>query len=81
MYDVIRLLAPKWRSFKILDDGLVLLVRRRGDDIPSVQQAGNKAKAAKGEVDQRVGRAEATLDPHGKGREDDSQESKTEVGG
>lgn len=44
-----------------------LVVRRVGiarDDVPSVDEAGQDTQAAEGDVDQRVGRADAALDPY-----------------
>jgi len=44
-----------------------LLVRRVGvfgNDVPGVNETGEEAQAAESDVDERVGRAEAALDPY-----------------
>ena len=46
-----------------------------------MDQARNVAETAEGEVDERVGGAEAGFDPDGDGREEDGEEGEENVGG
>jgi hypothetical protein len=52
-------------AFRVVDR-LVLIhrVRVAGDDVPGVDQARDVAKTAEGDVDERVGCAEANFDPY-----------------
>ena len=47
-------------------DGLVFThwVRVAGDDVPGVDEAGDVAEAAEGDIDERVGGTEADFDPY-----------------
>jgi hypothetical protein len=47
-------------------DGLVFVhrVRVAGDDVPGVDEAGDVAEAAEGDIDEGVGAAEAYFDPY-----------------
>jgi hypothetical protein len=47
-------------------DGLVFVhsVRVARDDVPSMEEAGDVAEAAEGDVDEGVGSAEADFDPY-----------------
>lgn len=47
----------------VLGYAVVVGLRIRGDDVPGVQQARDEAEAAEGDVDERVGAAEAAFDP------------------
>ncbi len=57
--------------------------KRRGGkkSIPSVYQPGHKAQTAQRDVDERVGGADAALDPHCDGGEEDGEEGEADVGG
>jgi len=57
--------------------------KRRGGkkSIPSVYQPGHKAQTAQRDVDERVGGADAALDPDGDGGEEDGEEGEADVGG
>jgi hypothetical protein len=47
-----------------LSELVVRRVRVARDDVPGVNQTRQETQAAKGDVDERVGRADATLDPY-----------------
>jgi hypothetical protein len=51
-------------TFGFLFDLLVCRVGILGDDVPGVDETGEEAQAAESDVDERVGRAETTLDPY-----------------
>jgi hypothetical protein len=51
-------------TFRFLFDLLVCRVGVLGDDVPGVDETGEEAQAAESDVDERIGRAETTLDPY-----------------
>lgn len=51
-------------ALRFLVDLLVRRVGVFGDDVPGVDETGEEAQTAEGDVDERVGRAEAALDPY-----------------
>jgi hypothetical protein len=57
-------------AFAIVGDGLILVggLGELGDDVPSMEKAGDEAEEAEKNVDERVGAADATLDPDYKQR-------------
>lgn len=55
--------------------------REKRKNIPSVYQPGHKSQTAQRDVDERVGGADAALDPDGDRGEEDGEEGEGEVGG
>ena len=78
------IINPRLTPLGIVGDGgvfVVVVVRGGGDDVPGVQEAGEEAEEAQGEVYEGVGGAEAALDPDGEGGEEDGDEAEEDVGG
>jgi len=55
-------------------------MHRRGS-VPSMYQPRHKPQTAQRDIDERVGGADAALDPNGDGGEEDGEEGEEEVGG
>jgi hypothetical protein len=62
-------------------DGLVFThwVRVAGDDVPGVDEAGDVAEAAEGDIDEGVCGAEADFDPYCDRWEEDGDKSKEDI--
>ena len=58
---------------------VVVGFRVEGDDVPSVQEAGNVAEGAEQDVDEAVGGADAGFDPNGDRGEENGEEAEKDV--
>jgi len=68
-------------AFAIVGDGLILVggLGELGDDVPSMEKAGDEAEEAEENVDERVGAADATLDPDRQRGKEDGKDAEKDV--